>query len=463
METVQWRHFWLIILFVLIPAGVVRAELDANVTVPSLLRDCSGIYVKDLKSGRVIVASNPKKTYIPASVTKAVTAASVMSLCDSTERFRTEIVATGRVSGGQLDGNVIIKCNGDPTVGSRHFKKHDDIADEVIAALCSHGIKSVNGDVIIDSRGFDGSDGIPAGWSDEDLVWPYGAELFGANFCDNTVAVTMPSKKIVPVTPALDVVHEVSKGPIRYSRERGEGVIRATGTLPRKKRTVSLVNPKPWSTMKEHITSRMKTAGIDVMARKFGGKLPETVIGVYKSPRYIDILRSLMYRSDNLMAEGMLRTIAPGSSRSEALLEQSDIWGDFDLDVKGIVVEDGSGLSRSNRLTPQFLGNLLSVMATGSVGRSYVELFPRAGMDGTMRNFMAGTPLEGRIAMKTGSMKGVQSYAGYLLDDKGMPTHVVVFIANDFNCSRSVLRQELARMLTELFCPDLHTSEQSDL
>ncbi|MDE5749882.1 MAG: D-alanyl-D-alanine carboxypeptidase, partial [Duncaniella sp.] len=65
------------------------------------------------------------------------------------------------------------------------------------------------------------------------------------------------------------------------------------------------------------------------------------------------------------------------------------------------------------------------------------------------------TPLEGRVAMKTGSMKGVQSYAGYLLDAEGRPTHILVFMANDFRCSRPGLKNAIQDLLLDIFCVSL--------
>lgn len=68
-----------------------------------------------------------------------------------------------------------------------------------------------------------------------------------------------------------------------------------------------------------------------------------------------------------------------------------------------------------------------------------------------MRNFLVESPLAGRVAMKTGSMKGVQSYAGYLMDAEGRPTHAIVFIVNNFKCSRAALKKDIERLLLEKF------------
>ena len=71
------------------------------------------------------------------------------------------------------------------------------------------------------------------------------------------------------------------------------------------------------------------------------------------------------------------------------------------------------------------------------------------GIDGTLKSFACDTPLQGRAAMKTGSMRNVQNMAGYLLDDEGMPTHVVVVFVNGFFCKRADLRTAIADYLTQ--------------
>lgn len=68
-----------------------------------------------------------------------------------------------------------------------------------------------------------------------------------------------------------------------------------------------------------------------------------------------------------------------------------------------------------------------------------------------MTSFLVDTPLECRVAMKTGSMKAVQSYSGYLLDSEGKPTHLLVFMANGFRWSRAALKNDIQRLLLELF------------
>ena len=116
--------------------------------------------------------------------------------------------------------------------------------------------------------------------------------------------------------------------------------------------------------------------------------------------------------------------------------------------MEGVVIVDGSGLSRSNRVTARFMEEVLRQKEKDV---EYVSYFPLAGQEGTLRSFLAETPLDSYIALKTGSMSGIQCYAGYKLDDDFAPTHVVVVIVNNFAGSRSALRGAIEKMLLAAF------------
>ena len=116
--------------------------------------------------------------------------------------------------------------------------------------------------------------------------------------------------------------------------------------------------------------------------------------------------------------------------------------------MEGVSIVDGSGLSRANRLTAEFLAGVLTEMADNV---EYASFFPLAGQEGTLKKFLAGTPLATYIALKTGSMNGIQCYAGYKVDEDFAPTHAVVVIGNSFPGSRAAFRQAVETMLLEIF------------
>ncbi len=126
--------------------------------------------------------------------------------------------------------------------------------------------------------------------------------------------------------------------------------------------------------------------------------------------------------------------------------------------MSGVNIIDGSGLSRQNRVTARFMAHVLSKRADNPY---YASFFPLAGQEGTLKNFLVDTPLEGYVAMKTGSMKGIQCYAGYKLDDDYAPTHIIVVMLNDMT-NRSAAREAVRRALLEVFDNNETDSKTND-
>jgi D-alanyl-D-alanine carboxypeptidase/D-alanyl-D-alanine-endopeptidase (penicillin-binding protein 4) len=157
-----------------------------------------------------------------------------------------------------------------------------------------------------------------------------------------------------------------------------------------------------------------------------------------------------MVRSDNLMAEGALRAIAPGATRSDAIARMREVWLSRGIDIGPTRIFDGSGLARGNALSPHMLAQVLTWMAHSDCAADYLALFPRPGQ-GTLRTFLADQSQRSRFALKTGSMGGVQCYAGYHLDEDDNPTHVVVIMVNNFTEKRADLRRSIEDLLTATF------------
>ena len=158
-----------------------------------------------------------------------------------------------------------------------------------------------------------------------------------------------------------------------------------------------------------------------------------------------------MKRSDNLFAEGMLRALDPEGTRDDCLRAERELWTDRGLCPRYTIIRDGSGLSRSNRLPARFISDILEFMARGDNADRWVDFFPIAGVDGTLKSFGKKTRLNGRMALKTGSVAAVQAYAGYRLDWEGRPTHTVVVLVNGFFCPRAEVRAAIEKMLLNTF------------
>jgi len=410
----------------------------------------TAIWIYDLRWDYDVVNANIDRGLVPASVMKTVTCASLLNLADSNERFTTRVTARGVINDSILHGDVIVHTVGDPTIESKYFPQTQGFADSIATRLSNIGIRHITGDVIIDESFFTDAT-TPPGWMDEDIPWYYGARLQGANFRDNRFRLTFPSKKTEPEVPDLKFKFvNTKRRKVKVDRKDGSETMIVSGNT-RRGFSGTFSMPYPRKAMRAEIINTLKCYGITILQGTIVKSATETDIYIHQSPRFGDIMESLMHRSDNLMAEGMLRAIVPGGTRAQAIAEEHSVWTMYGLSAHGVNIVDGSGLSRDNRLTARFLGDINRQMLSDEFGDEYLSLFPLAGIHGTMKNFLNGTSLEGRVAMKTGSMKGVQSYSGYLLDEEGRPTHLLVFIANDFKCSRQALKNDIQRLLLKLF------------
>lgn len=424
----------------------VSAQYVSRIDNAGFNTDATAIYIEDLKTGEVVLDLNGELPLMPASVMKIVTAASVMSSLNPTDRFRTRVVTDGNVKKGILEGDVIIHASGDPTVESAFFVDCKGFADSIADRLAAMGVNEIRGRIRIEYPGWM-EEPVPSGWKKTDLIRPYGTGYHAFNYADNRMAIKFPGVTTNPPVP---------KGTVRYARsnrrfsiDRQGDVIRASGRVGRRGRTDITSNPDPEGSFLLALDKALSDRGISRIEKSNSGSGREMEIYVNQSPELADILRSMMHRSDNLYAEAMLNTLTPGG-RDKATEMEREIWSTRGVDVKDIAIRDGSGLSRDNRLTAYFLADVLAWMVKhANKDNVFVNLFPAAGQEGTVRRFLSDTPLEGELVLKSGSVNDVQCYAGYRLGDYQEPTHIVIILSNDFGCSRSTLKNGLQKLLIE--------------
>lgn len=360
----------------------------------------TAVLVADLKSGEELVSLNASTPLIPASIMKSVTVATLLDKVGHDFRYVTPVYVTGKVRDGILDGNIVVEASGDPSINTRHDPGSDDIISEIVDALKAAHISQVNGTVIIDESGYPGPAVNPT-WASGDLAHAYGTGTHGFNFEDN-----------------------------------------ASGSR-------SVANPS--AVFRTRLRNALSREGIKIGDAEVSVRGHRQRLGEHRSATVDEIMRSCMMRSDNQFAEAMLRTVGEkygheGSTATGAAKE-TEYWRRHKAAMDDVRIVDGSGLSRSNRVTANFMADVLRHMHKNPY---YASFFPLAGQEGTLKRFLSGTPLEGMIALKTGSMNGIQCYAGYKLDEQYAPTHLVVVIMNGM-ADRASARREVERLLLRTF------------
>ncbi len=369
-----------------------------------------GVFMVRLRDGAEIAAYDADRLLVPASVTKCLTAATAQLSLPADFSFVTALQRVGDISArGILEGDLRIVGGYDPTLGSRFFDDRESFASWALRVLSDVGMEKIGGKVCTYPED-QPLDALSPYWLLEDIDWEYGAGCYPLNYKDNSYPGS--DGRVADVDPA--------------------------------------------ATLCDELCARLKGAGIEVMDEDI--ELPSDslvvavgdILGEYHSPLRDEILRVMMHRSDNLYAEAMLRapllaSMPVGSiTAKKALAAQADVWKARGVDLAKGRVTDGSGLAPVNRLSARLLCSVLRSMARS---REYVGLFPIAAREGTVKSFLRGTPLAGRMAVKSGSMTGVLCYAGYLLDSHGSPTHVVVVMVNGFTCPSSSVRSAIEKYL----------------
>ncbi|MDE6279761.1 MAG: D-alanyl-D-alanine carboxypeptidase/D-alanyl-D-alanine-endopeptidase, partial [Paramuribaculum sp.] len=312
-----------------------------------------GIYVEDVITGEVLVDYNCADPFIPASVMKAITTASVITLINPSQHFDTRVELCGhRTDGHIFEGNLVVRAVGDPTLESAYFTDNLGMADSIAGRVYALGIDSIAGTVIVDESAMP-FNGYPDGWAKEDYMWPYGTAYHTASWRDNRFTLSLPSKTAFPAVEGLEVkVNKKKRGAVKYHYDMRENVVTATGRFPRgAQTTVALAHPDPAAAMRHEIVEKLNERGIGVGAHAADESAAVEKIYSHISPSLLEIMRSLMYRSDNMMAEAMLRAIAPGKPREEACRLEMSLWKLRGCDTDEVAIYDGSGLSRLNRLT----------------------------------------------------------------------------------------------------------------
>lgn len=410
-----------------------------------------GVYITDLSTGKSIEKENINKAMIPASILKSVTSASALNILNEDFRYTTDVLLQGQLQGNVLNGNLVVKASGDPTIESSHFTDRQSFDDMIVKCLKEKNISVIKGEIIVDEDAFSDTGQIPQ-WVIEDTGWEYGAGFYGFNYKNNTFKLFPESMNTVPEVPYIDVVVEYSPQNSDIARGINSDIYFVSGkNVDKKNFSITTTMNSPSTVFIYNLRNRLISAGISIEDNTIEPCEGETLLLRYNSPLNTEMLRTMMFKSDNLIAEATLRALSPGQSRDVAIKRELTFLEKCGVSTDFIKIADGSGLARIDRVTPKFITDVLTFMAKGNYSDTYVSLFPKAGQEGTVKNFLKGTILTGKLALKSGSMNGVHCYAGYKLDNNGKPTHTIVIIVNNFFCSRDALRKEMQRFLLAVF------------
>ncbi len=430
------------------------ATIDAYIGQPRFSAARWGIVVEDLDTGDMLYRHQADTLFIPASNAKLYTAALALGELGPDHRFHTSLYASRRPSArGVLDGDLLLYGRGDPGLGMGTDDTTPQAwADQFAAALYARGVRRVRGNLIADDTWYAGPP-YGAGWEAADLLGGFAPRVSALSVQDNAFTLRIGGNgrcctvRTDPAAIGLDIVNTLqlrSAGrdePLGLYRPLGSDQLFIFGSRPatERPRTFTLAAPDP-----------ARLAGVllvDAMARRgirFDGQVrvrhwPEqtdakallamTRITDVRSAPLDALIGHMLKESDNLYAQLLLLAVGKQQAASGICLDQRQppdltaSWGLCAMRawLRGIGIgpgdalfEEGSGLSRKDRVTPLATVRLLAWLDRQPYAADIDQALPVAGVDGTLRYRMREGFASGNLHAKTGTLHLAYTLSGYV-------------------------------------------------
>jgi D-alanyl-D-alanine carboxypeptidase/D-alanyl-D-alanine-endopeptidase (penicillin-binding protein 4) len=385
----------------------------------------------------------------PASVVKLLTTYSALLKLGFDYRWETKFLHTGHIKNGTLYGDVYVKASGDPTLETSDVY---DIAYQLKLA----GISHIKGNIVIDRTRFKVASKNNSGF-DRNVHSPYNAmpDAIMFNKRKSTICITPQGKraKVEKDVPdgSYKVVNKLQmvNGSCRAGRswpkvsiktnESSRSTVFLTGKLSKNcgTREVCKVISMPHRAFYYTLKDALKNENIKFTGTLKLKKVPSKAKYLFShhSNSLEFVSSEINKKSDNLMARQLMLTMGAESYKGQSTLIKSrkaveSTLNQYHILQKGTTfIANGSGLSRSSKLTAQSLANLLD-HAYKTYGYRWMNTLAVAGIDGTIKRRFQNSVAYGRAWMKTGTIKGVKNIAGYVEGASGQ-LYVVVVLVND--------------------------------
>jgi D-alanyl-D-alanine carboxypeptidase/D-alanyl-D-alanine-endopeptidase (penicillin-binding protein 4) len=464
MLTARWRQC---VRAMLLTGALVHAAAPSAQTIPApvalalqqagIQADNVAMFVAEVGSpGRTPrLAHRAREALNPASTMKLVTTYAALDLLGSTFAWSTPVYVEGQVKDGVLVGNLYLKGMGDPKLVSERLWL-------LMRRVQGLGIRSIQGDIVLERSAFETVETDP-GLFDGEPLRPYNAapDALLINFKSHVFTfVPDRSNQVaqVQMEPPMAGVQVPASVPLSsaactdyraalkadFSDPRQ---VRFAGTYPaacgERVWPVAAADPKGFAVRAVEGMWRSLGGALQGIARE--GSMPPALLAgkpalEFGSPTLAEVIRDINKFSNNVMAQQLFLTLSlqsrlvqgQGGGQPNATLAASREvvqrwWRQRLPDADPPVLDNGSGLSRSERISAQSLGRLLLHAHASPLMPELLSSLPISGVDGTLRNSRAQA--KGSAHLKTGTLRDVAAIAGYVLGQSGR-RHAVVMIVN---------------------------------
>jgi len=437
-----------------IPATVAEALRQAGIAPSSV-----AIWVQPLAARAPTLEQNAAAPLNAASLIKLLTTYVALETLGPAYRWKTGVYVAGTQESGKLSGHLILRGSGDPKLTLEQFWL-------LLRNVRERGVRELEGDLVLDRSYFRQDAHDPAAF-DEEPLRPYnvGPDALLVNFkaiafhfvpdADGAAVRVIAEPRPYPlevvslVRPTNGRCGEWKAGiqPEFVPAAAPRTALRAlfTGSYP-----VSC-GEKAWNialfSHRDYVAGLFRQLWEEMGGRWQGevhdGHVPSgaTLLYTHESPPLAEVVRDVNKFSNNVMARQLFLTLGANGSEAPASLAaaRSAVRAALEergIDTAGLVIDNGSGLSRRSRVSAKTIAQLLRTAYASATMPEFMASLPVVAVDGTMRKYLRDDALAGQAHIKTGSLFGVRAFAGYILDRSGA-RQVVVMIVNDANAERA--------------------------
>ncbi len=433
---------------------VVQQKLE-RIGVP---KSAVGIYISEVGSKKPILSLNSDVAMNPASVMKLVTTYAGLEILGPAYNWRTVLYANGQITDGVLHGDLVIKGYGDPKLDLENFWL-------LIHRLRQTGLREITGNLILDHTHYDIPNDDPGAFDGQPFrTYNIIPEALLINYRTTAIILTpQPDNNTVraiadPLPDSLVLLNNLKltqnacgnwrntlNVEIHADHDNGKKklvILNGSYSAQCGKQAYMLGLHDSASYTRDLFTRLwMQQGGLfhgEVVIAEAPDGLP--ILKVYQSPPLTEIVRGINKFSNNIAARQLYLTLGTAGqsirNKSPATLNKSEIsiqqWlATKQLNFPELVIENGSGLSRRERISAKHMGQLLHAAFQSPVMPEFISSLPIAAVDGTLRNRFVKSSVSGLAHMKTGTLNNVRALAGYMLDKSGQRLIVVIFINHD--------------------------------
>lgn len=426
----------------------------------------------DLEGDTIIEGYQPLRALPPASTQKILTTAAGLLTLGEQFQFETGIYIAGNIEGSTLQGDLMIKGFGDPTLASTHFTSNGftEVFETIFRMLADKGIVRITGDIVADAS-FYPKTTIPRSWPYLHLGNYYGAFPAGLNFFDNQHFLefrqrSTPGEEVLefsihPHVPDLSLQSLVRTG-VQGSGDEAYimgGPFQTNryvqGTIPPGNGTFSIKGslPDPALFMAYHLKDYLQNNGLqlDGSYRSLYEKVDDgLLLGVIKSPPLREITAITNQKSVNLFAEAIgLHCMRNLEMESEDWLV--DFWKAKGIEMRGCHFYDFAGLAPDNALSASAMIEILRfIRHDGSIWPVFLNTLAVGGESGTLRSMFMGSQARGNVFAKSGLINGVRSFAGYMRSSSGK-WYAFAVLTHNPACNSGSVRHSLETWMEKIY------------